>query len=146
MVSGVTGATSVATTITDTTKNQMGRDTFLQLLVAQLSNQDPLNPVEDKEFISQLAQFSSLEQMQTMNSSLDTLNETGASGQVHSAFLQGVSLVGKNIEVPNPEYDGKNVMEKTITGKVDSVDFRGTEPILRVGKQSFYLSSVLSVS
>lgn len=45
------------------TKNQLTADTFLQLLVAQLRNQDPLNPADGTQFLAQLAQFSSLEQM-----------------------------------------------------------------------------------
>src|SRR5690554_352678 len=47
----------------------MGKDAFLQLLVNQLRHQDPLSPVDDKEFLAQMAQFSSLEQMQNLNQS-----------------------------------------------------------------------------
>ena len=47
-------------------KSGMGKDAFLQLLVNQLRNQDPLNPVNDKEFLAQMAQFSTLEQMQNL--------------------------------------------------------------------------------
>lgn len=54
----------------------LDKDDFLQLLVTQLQNQDPLNPLDDKEFIAQLAQFSSLEQMNNIATGLDTLNET----------------------------------------------------------------------
>lgn len=54
--------------------NKMDKDMFLKLLVTQLSNQDPLNPIEDREFIAQMAQFSSLEQMQQMNRNVELNN------------------------------------------------------------------------
>lgn len=56
--------------------NDLDKDAFLRLLTTQLSNQDPLNPMEDREFIAQLAQFSSLEQMQNLNKTfIDTSKE-----------------------------------------------------------------------
>ena len=60
---------STYTAAAGTTK-EMGKDEFLQLLIAQLSHQDPMNPMEDKDFVAQLAQFSQLEQLENMNSSL----------------------------------------------------------------------------
>ncbi len=48
----------------------LDKDAFLELLVTQLQNQDPLNPMEDKEFIAQMAQFSSLEQIQNLDKNL----------------------------------------------------------------------------
>lgn len=48
----------------------LGKDAFLQILVTQLQNQDPLSPMEDKDFIAQMAQFSSLEQMQDLNKNM----------------------------------------------------------------------------
>lgn len=54
----------------DKRKNDLDKDAFLRLLTTQLANQDPLNPMEDREFIAQLAQFSSLEQMQNLNKAL----------------------------------------------------------------------------
>ena len=56
-------------------KNDLDKDAFLKLLTTQLANQDPLSPMEDREFIAQLAQFSSLEQMTAMNQTLETKSE-----------------------------------------------------------------------
>lgn len=61
--------------VSNDTNNALDKDAFLKLLVTQLANQNPLNPIEDKEFIAQLAQFSSLEQMQNLNKNVTELGE-----------------------------------------------------------------------
>ncbi len=84
--------TSSATAAT-TAPNQLGKDDFLKLLTAQLANQDPLQPVDNQAFIAQLAQFSSLEQLQNVSTKLDNLlTATSTSTQVTAA-----SLVGKTV-------------------------------------------------
>ena len=56
------------------TQDVMGKEEFLTLLVAQLQHQDPLNPDEGTEFTAQLAQFSSLEQLMSINENIETMN------------------------------------------------------------------------
>ena len=67
-----------------TTKAQDQRNQFLQLLVAQIKGQNPLNPMEGSEFVSQLAQFSSLEELTHMRSTLDTVQELLAAQQTQT--------------------------------------------------------------
>ncbi|GAU07978.1 flagellar hook assembly protein FlgD [Desulfoplanes formicivorans] len=71
---------------------ELGKDAFLQLLVTQLENQDPLEPMEDTEFISQLAQFSNLEQMTNISEGIDTLVENSTQD-----MLNGVNYIGKGV-------------------------------------------------
>ncbi len=70
--SATTGAVSTATAPV-THRDTLDKDAFLQLLVTQLQHQDPTQPLEDKEFIQQLATFSSLEKLTEMNTGIQTL-------------------------------------------------------------------------
>ena len=76
-----------------TSKSTLGKDDFLKLLTAQLSNQDPLQPVDNQAFIAQLAQFSSLEQLQGVSTRLDSLLLAAASANQ----MGTASLVGKDV-------------------------------------------------
>lgn len=73
--------------------SQVGQDTFLQLLIAQLEHQDPLSPMDNVQFTAQLAQFNTLEQMEKMNQSLQAL----LSAQEITNNVQAASLVGKEV-------------------------------------------------
>lgn len=76
-----------------TKKNSgVGKDDFLKLLVTQLRFQDPMNPMEDKEFIAQMAQFNSLEEMQNLNKNLAAANE-------FAQLTQASSLIGKTVAI-----------------------------------------------
>ena len=80
-------------------KKDLDREAFLKLLVAQLKHQDPLEPMEDVEFIGQLTQFSNLEQVMKTNTKLDELSmATGA--QVSS---QAINMVGRTVVIPNDQ-------------------------------------------
>lgn len=85
----------------------LGKDDFMKILIAQLQNQDPTNPMEDTEFIAQMAQFSALEQ--TMN--LTKAFEKFAESQSQSQLIQYNSFVGKNVKWHAiEEKDGKPVL------------------------------------
>lgn len=76
------------------TKNDsLDKQAFLNLLVAQLSHQDPLNPMDDKEFVAQLAQFTSLEQLTNISTGITDLNESAKQQQMSSA----VGYIGKEV-------------------------------------------------
>jgi len=86
--SSLTSATKAATG-----SQSLGKDAFLQLLVTQLKNQDPLSPQDNGAFVSQLAQFSSLEGINTLNDSVNNISSNYSSSQA----LQASSLVGRSI-------------------------------------------------
>jgi len=86
-------ASSSSTTTTGSTA--LGKDAFLQLLVTQMKNQNPLDPQDNTAFVAQLAQFSSLEAMQNLESSVDSISTTYQSSQA----LQASSLVGRSVTV-----------------------------------------------
>ena len=73
----------------------LGKDAFLQLLVTQLKNQNPLSPQDNGAFVAQLAQFSSLEGINTLNDSVNNISSNFSSSQA----LQASSLVGRNVIV-----------------------------------------------
>jgi len=89
-LSAATGGTAAASS---TSKTTMGKDAFLTLLITQLQHQDPLNPADSTEFTAQLAQFSSLEQLNNVNENLSALKLYQAS--INNA--QAVSFIGKDI-------------------------------------------------
>lgn len=82
---------------------ELGRDEFLQLLVAQLSHQDPLEPLKDEDFVAQLAQFSSLEQLENMNSNMnDSLNYDFLLSQTISNTM-ATSLIGRTVRADSSQ-------------------------------------------
>ncbi|TDL35039.1 flagellar hook assembly protein FlgD [Jeotgalibacillus sp. S-D1] len=105
----------------DPKNNTMGKDQFLSLLIAQLSNQDPTQPMEDKEFIAQMASFSTLEQMTNMSESFEKL----ASMQEQTQLIQYNEFAGK--EVKWDKLDIVNGEETAVSGKgvINTVRYTG---------------------
>lgn len=106
----------------------LGKDEFLQLLVCQMKNQDPLEPAKDTDFIAQLAQFSALEQMQN-------LNETVMNSQ---AF----SLVGKYVLIKTTDSTGK-ISE--VSGVVDYITMQNGDAHMSVNGNLYSLDELVEV-
>jgi len=73
VLAGLSGSIKTGTTSAAKTDNTLGQDAFMKMLIAELKNQDPLNPMEGKDFAVQLAQFSSLQQLSNLNTTMNNL-------------------------------------------------------------------------
>ena len=126
--------------------NDLGKDSFLKLLIAQMQNQDPMNPIQDKDFIAQLAQFSSLEQMQNLNTSFGRFTTELYSAMDDQVKLtnisQAMTLIGKSVEYVETSANGSVIK----SGIVDSVVLKSTGPELKVGNSSVSPADVISIS
>ncbi|MBI1809877.1 MAG: hypothetical protein HYR75_08290 [Gemmatimonadetes bacterium] len=81
----------------------MGKDQFIQLLVAQLTHQDPMNPADSSQMASQLAQFSSVEQLMNINSQLTAQASSGAAMTSAVNNNSALNLIGKTVMVQDPQ-------------------------------------------
>jgi flagellar basal-body rod modification protein FlgD len=106
----------------------MDKDAFLQLLVAQMRYQDPLEPTSNTEYISQYAQFSQVEQMQNMAASTD--------------LARASSLVGQVVEISTTTSSGDT---KTVDGKVDYVVYENNKAYLSINESLYSLDDLASV-
>jgi flagellar basal-body rod modification protein FlgD len=123
-----TANVSTGTTSSDTVsgpQQTLSQNDFLQLLVAQMQNQDPLNPQSDTQMAAQMAQFTSLTQSSAMSSSL--------------SMLQANSLIGSTVSL---QVDPKT----TASGVVQGVVLNGTTPQVIVNGTNYNLSQVISVT
>ena len=107
----------------------LGKDDFIKILITQLTHQDPTAPMEDKEFIAQMAQFSSLEQMTNMAQDFSKLSNLLAGSEA-------VGALGKSVELT----DG----DRTVTGVVKAVT-RGASPQVMVDGQYYDWDQVSTV-
>lgn len=101
-----------------TASQQLGKDDFLKLLITQLSNQDPTNPMEDTQFIAQMAQFSSLEQMTNMNESFNKM-----AAMINSS--QAAATIGRSVDIDIGDTTARGVVEATTMGAHPQVMVNG---------------------
>ena len=110
---------------------QIGIQDFLKILVAQLGNQDPLKPMDNQEFVTQLAQFTSLQQTQEMNDKLGQLLTAQAS-------MQSVGLLGKTVDI--------TTQTGASSGTVSALSFSSGEPRLTIKLPDGSLLTDISLS
>lgn len=109
-------------------KSGMDKDAFLQLLVAQMKYQDPLEPTSNTEYISQYATFSQVEQIQNMAATME--------------LTRASSMVGKLVEVRTTDSNGDT---KTVQGKVEYVSYENNKAYVSINGQIYSADDVSSV-
>ena len=120
--------TTAMDALTKNPGNKLGKDAFLQLLVCQMQNQDPLNPSTDTEYIAQLATFSQLEELQNLSSGVTT--------------MQSMSMVGKYVTVSTTNSTGSTVMEG---GFVDMVTIKSGKAYVVIAGSEYPAENVTEV-
>ncbi len=113
----------------NTAKDGMGKDAFLQLLVAQMKYQDPLEPTSNTEYISQYAQFSQVQQLQNMAGNME--------------LLRASAMVGQEVYVETTTSTGES---KVIKGKVDYVTYENGKAYLAINEELYALDDLLTVA
>ncbi|ADY54982.1 flagellar hook capping protein [Syntrophobotulus glycolicus DSM 8271] len=143
-MSMVNGAYSIGTTgsggsdtVTSTASKDLGKNDFLQLLVAQLKYQDPMSPMDNTQFVSQMAQFSALEQMTNVADAIVTLTSLYS----QSLLYQGSAMIGKTAA-----YQAGSEGQELTTGKVNSIRIQDNVLQVQVDDQWVDLGNILQVS
>jgi flagellar basal-body rod modification protein FlgD len=107
----------VSTAAATNSVNSLGQEEFLKILLTQLTYQDPLKPLDNQEFVAQLAQFSSLEQTQQLNTRIDTLLTI-------QSTTQAVALLSKTVDV--------TTSTGSTSGTVTTIRFDSGQPLLTI--------------
>lgn len=111
-------------------KQELDQDAFLMLMMEQLKQQDPTNPMDNSQMLTQQAQFTQISELQKLNSTMTQNN----------MIMQASSLIGKTVTVVDP-----NDTSKTITGVVDSANFTSSTATLTIDGKEYPLGLVTSV-
>ncbi|MBM3832091.1 MAG: flagellar hook assembly protein FlgD [Verrucomicrobia bacterium] len=109
----------------------LNQDDFLKLVVAQMTNQDPLKPRTDTEFIAQMTQFTTLEQTKNMQSDI-------AQMRAQQQLLRGMSLLDRVVQVQSGD-------ASPVTGVVKGLEMDGDNPKILIGEQAFDLNDIISI-
>ncbi|MBR3121576.1 flagellar hook assembly protein FlgD [Oceanobacillus profundus] len=127
---------------TRTPSASLGKDEFLKILMTQLQNQDPTNPMDDREFVSQMATFSSLEQMMNMSNSIEMLVQS----QLVSPVIQYSHMIGQEVSYMDVDQETGKELGK-VTSKVVAVSQHEGWAILELENgEKIYADAIIQVS
>jgi len=119
---------------------QMGKEAFMELLVQQLKNQDPLSPMDNDKFVAQLTQLSSLEGIQNLNDNMVGLAMLQQGNALMSQLTQSAALIGKEVS-----YMDLNTGEER-SGTVQSVKMEDGLAVLNIDGVDVPLPSVMEIT
>lgn len=142
-----TNSSTANKTSTVVDKTSLGKDDFLKLLLTELKYQDPTSPMDNKEFISQMSSFSSLEQMQNLNKGFTSLADSINNTLVPNMMLQqSGNMIGKDAtySIVTTDSDGKEQVE-TKTGAIQSVVMKSGTPYYVIDGKEVAISDVTKV-
>ena len=139
-VNAVSGVQNQNNTITRATNNILGKDDFLKLLMTQLKYQDPMEPADNKEFIAQMAQFTSLEQMGNISAGFANLNRVQLGLLQETATSKAIGLIGRSVEVTNPDTG------EVVSGVVSGMRVVNGLPRVIIGTGEFDVDTVTKVT
>ena len=131
-----------------TTSSTNDSSMFLNLMLQQLKNQDPTQPTDNTEWLSQLAQYSSLEQMTQMNTGLtNCMNYISAMYKdmsMNAEITQTLSMVGKEVTITVPD-ENDSTKTTEITGKVTEANFKDGTGKVKVNGEYYSISNITSI-
>lgn len=130
-IANTSSSTSSTTSTTTSTGSTLDKDAFLKLFIAQLKYQDPMNPQDSSTFMNQMAQFSTMEQLQNLNTSMGNLINM-------QNVTEAASLVGRTVTVNGT--DGKE-----INGTVEKVLVSADANKIVINGESYDMSSISQV-
>lgn len=136
---GVNSGTSLNYQPAKAPTKTLGQDEYLRLMAEELKNQDPLEPIDNKDFLADMAQFSSLEQMNSIAKVAGDLRMDIMALTQQSLLTQGAALIGK-------EVTGTDLNGETVQGMVTGVKLDGSSLQVQLGEISLDLSQVTEVS
>ena len=140
MIEGINSTDPVFGSTQAAPGENLGKDAFMSLLVQQLKHQDPMEPTTNEDFIAQLANFSSLEEMQNLNENIVGMVYLQQSNALLQQLTDSSNLIGKEVTFLDPQTQAES---KGVVGKVKIVD---GQALLDVDGQDIPLVYVTEVS